>query len=94
MIDFLALSSVPTVALPLQVMLPDVDDLPWLEVAVAEGVPLVTGNIRTYPKRLRCGVEVLSPRQFLDRLRRETRNAPGMRGLDTGEPATRAVGVS
>ena len=71
-LDFLELSSVSTVALPLQVALPDGDDLPWLEVAAAEAVPLVTGNMRHYPSRSRCGVEVLSPRQFLDRLRSDT----------------------
>ena len=71
-LDFLESNSVSTVALPLRVILPDADDLPWLEVAAAEGVPLVTGNIRHYPKRSRCEVEVLSPRQFLDRLGRGT----------------------
>ena len=71
-LDFLESSSVPTVALPLPAMLPDMDDLPWLEVAAEEGVPLVTGNIRHYPKRSRCGVEVLTPRQFIDRLRGAT----------------------
>ena len=70
-LDFLETSSIPVIALPLQEVLPDPDDLPWLEVAAAEGVLLVTGNIRHYPKRSRCGVTVLSPRQFLDRLRSE-----------------------
>ena len=65
-------SSLPTVALPLQAMLPDTDDLPFIEVAAAAGVPLVTGNIRHFPKRSRCGVDVLSPRQFLDGLRGQT----------------------
>jgi hypothetical protein len=31
---------------------------------------LVTGNTRHYPKRLRGGVTVLSPREFLELLRR------------------------
>ena len=71
-LDFLESSSLPTVALPLQAMLPDTDDLPFIEVAAAAGVPLVTGNIRHFPKRSRCGVDVLSPRQFLDGLRGQT----------------------
>lgn len=67
-LDFLESNGQVTVALPLRVTLPDADDLPWLEVAASAGVPLVTGNTRHYPARSRSGVEVLSPRQFLDRL--------------------------
>jgi len=47
--------------------LPDVDDLPFLEVALS-GNPdaLVTGNVRHFPGSL--GVMVLSPRALLQRL--------------------------
>jgi hypothetical protein len=31
--------------------------------------PLVTGNLRHYPEQLRFDVSVLTPRQFLDKLR-------------------------
>ena len=41
--------------------LPDPDDGPFVECAHAAGVPLVTGNIRHFPKRLCGGVEVLTP---------------------------------
>ena len=55
-------------ALPLDVNLPDISDLPFLEVAHASEAVLVTGNIRHFPKRLRKGVIVLTPRQFLQSL--------------------------
>ena len=44
--------------------LPDPDDAPFLECARAAGVPVVTGNIRHFPKRLCTGVEVLTPAEF------------------------------
>jgi predicted nucleic acid-binding protein len=54
------------------VTLPDPDDLPFLEVAATLRVPLVTSNLRHFPIRSRRGVEVVTPRQFLDRLGVET----------------------
>lgn len=48
--------------------LPDEDDRPFLEVALASGAVLVTGNAADYPKT--AGVEVLTPaeaaRRFLE----------------------------
>lgn len=59
----------PVVALPWPSGLPDVDDLAFLEVAAAAGVSLVTGNPRHYPEPACRGVAVVSPREFVDRLR-------------------------
>jgi len=60
---------------PLDRPLPDEDDSPFLEVALASGADcLVTGNLRHFPKRCRAGVQVLSPKEFLDDFReRRTR---------------------
>lgn len=54
---------------PWPVELPDPDDEPFLAAAAAAAAPLITGNLRHFPKRVRRGVEVLSPRAFVDRLR-------------------------
>lgn len=55
---------------PLRDSLPDPDDNQFLEVAVSANVDyLVTGNIKHFPKNLRCGIEVLSPREFLNVLK-------------------------
>ncbi len=58
---------------PLGTSLPDRDDEPFLEVAVAanvetpdDPVPLVTGNSKHYPEESRHGVQVVSPRFFVD----------------------------
>lgn len=52
---------------PLAARLPDPDDAPFLEVASAAGVPLVMGNVKHYPTVARGEVEVLTPRDFIDR---------------------------
>ncbi len=61
---------------PLGTALPDRDDEPFLEVAVAanvetpdDPVPLVTGNSKHYPEESRHGVQVVSPRFFVDHYR-------------------------
>jgi predicted nucleic acid-binding protein len=45
--------------------LPDPDDAPFLECARTAGVPLVTGNIRHYPKIAAKDVTVITPAQFV-----------------------------
>ena len=56
--------------MPLDAELPDKTDLPFIEVAAAAEAILVTGNLRHFPKKARQGVTVVSPREFLDILRR------------------------
>ena len=45
--------------------LPDPDDAPFLECARTAGVPLVTGNLRHFPKSVAGKVPVLTPVQFV-----------------------------
>lgn len=51
--------------------LPDPDDAPFLECAAALGVPLVTGNLKHFPRSAVRGVDVVSPAAYLRRLARE-----------------------
>ena len=52
---------------PLARRLPDANDEPFLEVALAARARfLVTGNGDHYPPDRRCGVDVVSPREFID----------------------------
>jgi putative PIN family toxin of toxin-antitoxin system len=46
-------------------LLPDPDDLPFLELALAADALLVTGNLRHFPPASRRGVQVLEPLQAL-----------------------------
>ena len=57
----------PVAAIPLGHRLPDRDDEPFLEVALAAGAEyLVTGNLRHYPPRARGALRVVSPASFLE----------------------------
>ena len=49
--------------------LPDPDDEPFLATAGATASILITGNLRHFPVRLRHGVDVRSPRQFVEQQR-------------------------
>ena len=52
---------------PLRNSLPDPDDNPFLEVAIAsQSASLTTGNLKHFPQKLRCGVTVISPRDLFD----------------------------
>jgi predicted nucleic acid-binding protein len=61
--------SVEAAAIHLAHELPDPDDAPFLECAQTAGVPLVTGNIRHFPKSAIKGVSVFTPAQFVASLR-------------------------
>jgi uncharacterized protein len=67
-LEFIPVAAEIVTASPLGVVLPHVDDLPFLETAHEAGAVLVTGNTRHFPPRRRAGVTVLSPREFLDLL--------------------------
>lgn len=55
---------------PLGIHLPDPNDEPFLEVAVAGKVEaIVTGNKRHFPKKEYQGVRILSPAEFLEAVR-------------------------
>ena len=72
LLDTLGAIAEPVVARPLRVALPDPEDRVFVEVAVAEGADaIVTGDVRHFaPRRGTLPVVVLTPRQFVDRLRR------------------------
>jgi predicted nucleic acid-binding protein len=72
LLDQIETEGVAAVALPLSPPLPDPDDAPFLEVAVAARAnALITGNTRHYPARARQGITVLDPAAFLDRWSRQ-----------------------
>ena len=66
-----------TSPLPLPVPLPDPDDEPILEVAVtALADCLITGNIKHFPANSRQGVQVVTPRSFVDTRLRTAQAGP------------------
>lgn len=46
--------------------LPDADDAPFAECAIALACPLVSGNARHFPSKAIGKLTVLTPRQFVD----------------------------
>ena len=69
LLDIIQNSGIPVTPMPWQAPLPDPDDEPFIACAKMAMAPLVTGNLRHYPEQLRFDVIVLTPRQFLDKLR-------------------------
>lgn len=66
-LDFIEYHGEVSAGAPLSKPLPDRDDEPFLEVAVAGRLEcLVTGNISHFPSDRRAGVKVVTPRQFLE----------------------------
>lgn len=53
--------------IPLKFRLPDPDDEPFLEVALAaRAEAIITGNKRHFPKKVYQGIRILSPAEFLE----------------------------
>ncbi|MFA7173524.1 MAG: putative toxin-antitoxin system toxin component, PIN family [Kiritimatiellia bacterium] len=51
--------------------LPDPDDVPFAELALTAGVPLVTGNTADFPKSLLQNVRIFTPAEYI-RERKDT----------------------
>lgn len=81
LLDHLSHSGILVAASPLPVPLPDPDDAPFLEVALAGHAEcLVTGNLRHFPAQSRQGIAVLSPKEFVTH-RRKHGTKPDRRSL-------------
>ena len=52
-----------------KIHLPDPDDAPFLACATALGVPLITGNLKHFPRTAVGKIEVLTPAEYMRRLR-------------------------
>ncbi len=67
LLGFLEGAGVPALAEPLDLALPAPEDQMFIEVAVSGKAEfLVTGNLKHFPKSMRAGIAVVSPRGFLD----------------------------
>jgi len=74
LLDFIRLYGQFVSSMPLKNRLPDPDDEPFLEVAIAGKVrSLITGNIVHYPPLSREGIKIFSPSEFLEFFRKQNR---------------------
>ena len=70
LLDYIDFRSEVAASQPLTQRLPDADDEPFLEVALASGADcLVTGNTAHFPPDARAGASVLTPAEFVERYR-------------------------
>ena len=74
LLDFIKQYGHYTSGSPLKNRLPDPDDEPFLEVAIAGRVrSLVTGNTAHYPSPLREGIDIFSPSEFIEFYRKQNK---------------------
>jgi putative PIN family toxin of toxin-antitoxin system len=74
LLDFIEHRAQMVASSPLPAPLPDPDDEPFLEIALAcTAECLVTGNLVHYPEGSRQGVQVLSPAEFVQHYRSRMR---------------------
>jgi uncharacterized protein len=72
LLDFIKQYGQFTSSSPLKNRLPDPDDEPFLEVAIAGMVTsLITGNKKHYPSSVVKGVNVFSPSEFIEFYRKQ-----------------------
>ena len=64
-LDFIAHDSIRVLCTQSVQGLPDLDDVCFIEVALASKAPLVTGNEKHFPEDLCLGAKVYSPAEFL-----------------------------
>lgn len=79
LLDFIKQYGQFTSSSPLKNRLPDPDDEPFLEVAIAGMVnSLVTGNKKHYPSSVFKGIHIFSPSEFLEFYRKQVNDTePG-----------------
>lgn len=66
LLDFVRGRGTMVASAPLDLPLPDAGDRPFVEVALGSGATyLVTGNLAHYPAGSRCGLDVVSPADFV-----------------------------
>ena len=70
--EFLQFDSMRVIATSIVGHLPDPGDIPFLEVALTAGVPLVTGNKKHFPSASACSCRIMAPREFMDTRARPT----------------------
>ncbi len=67
-ISFIEFESIQITATSSIASMPDPDDTCFLEIAATASVPLVTGNLKHFPKEICQGVQVYSPAIFIQQL--------------------------
>jgi uncharacterized protein len=84
LLDYIMYRGQTLASSPLNHSLPDPDDEPFLEVALAsQAACLVTGNQKHFPAKLRQGTKVLSPKEFIIFYKNQQKRIEGKTKLST-----------
>jgi predicted nucleic acid-binding protein len=65
-IEFLKLSGIRASTSVVVTDLPDMGDIPFLEIALSQNIPLVAGNIKHFPKNKVFKCSVITPTDFIN----------------------------
>src|SRR5208283_4177486 len=79
LLDYIVHSGRTIASSPLTNSLPDADDEPFLEIAIAGNAAcLVTGNQNHFPSKLCRGIKVFSPGEFINFYKKQKRRSPAV----------------
>ena len=65
-IEFLKLAGIRATTSVIVTDLPDMGDIPFLEIALSRNIPLVTGNLKHFPKLKTKGCKIMTPNDFIN----------------------------
>jgi putative PIN family toxin of toxin-antitoxin system len=65
-IEFLKLAGLRAKTSVVITDLPDMGDIPFLEIALSQDIPLVTGNLKHFPKSKTLNCTIITPNEFIN----------------------------
>ena len=65
-IEFFKISGIRAKTSVVVTDLPDMGDIPFLEIALSQDIPLVTGNLKHFPKSKTINRTIITPNEFIN----------------------------
>ena len=65
-IEFFKLAGLRTKTSVVVTDLPDLGDIPFLEIALSQNIPLITGNLKHFPKSKTLNCTIITPPEFIN----------------------------
>ena len=65
-IEFFKLAGLRTKTSVVVTDLPDLGDIPFLEIALSQNIPLITGNLKHFPKSKTLNCTIITPSEFIN----------------------------
>lgn len=74
-IEFFKISGIRVKSSVVITDLPDMGDVPFLEIALSQDIPLVTGNLKHFPKHKILKCSVMTPNDFISQFNKLRKDA-------------------